>query len=537
MTRVVCILVLDLHWQEHRDALLSCASDGAKQVQQVLLNVYKSHREWEKEILGLLGSKKLKERQMAAQVLKQWGAEAYRTEIRKALEREKNVKLSEYLRKLFGMEQESLDLAELAGKYRKGGCLQKIRWAFVRPFDQIHKKSGEEAPEEYLQAILCCYASMEVPGVPEDAVKLAAELQEAELSACMIDLFHRWLDAGAEAKKKWVLYAVSVHGGEAAIPLLYEQIRELPARSRGAMAAEAVRALAWNGSSSALLLVDQISRRFKYRQVKRAAEEAMLHAAEELGISQEELEDRIVPDTLPAKRQLKAVRDAQKLRLTQTFLSGRAWQADRWKALFAEKPVMHPFAVGLIWGVYAGDTLQETFRYMEDGTFNTMEGEAFAFPETGIIRLVHPLELSGEERAAWETQLADYEILQPIDQLSRPVYRPTEEELIGTELTRFRGKTVNALSLAGKLTGQGWYKGPVGDHGEYDTFYREDKDTRVTLAFSGCGITCENTDVVVWEAVFCRTKDHKERMIGEVEERYFSEIVLQLAAAVGPGGE
>ena len=62
------------------------------------------------------------------------------------------------------------------------------------------------------------------------------------------------------------------------------------------MAAEAVKALALNGSTAALLQVDQISRKFKFRQVKAAAGDALSFAAQQLGLSRDELEDRIVPN-------------------------------------------------------------------------------------------------------------------------------------------------------------------------------------------------------------------------------------------------
>lgn len=596
MTRIFCIRTMDRHWQEYKEALLSCAADTSKQVQQALLEIYVNHREWEPEIKSMLASRKQKERQMAVWVLKQWGVEQYRPELLQALEREKNGKLSDYLQKLLHSEQD-VDLQQLVKDLVKGGRRQKVQWAFSRPFEKIHTKNGEEAPEDYLTAILVSYACMETPGIHKDAVRLADQLQEAELSACMVDLFQRWLDAGAEAKKRWVLYAVSIHGGDAVISLLHHQIRELPARSRGAMAVEAVRALALNGSSEALLLVDQISRKFKYRQVKQGAAAALADAAKELGISREELEDRIVPDlgfdgqmeqrydygmrvftvrltpalelevygadgkrlkNLPSpgrqddpekakeansafkqmKKQLKTVAANQKLRFTQVLVTGRFWQADRWQELFVKNPVMHQFATGLIWGVYEQGTLKGTFRYMEDGTFNTVDEEEYAFPKEGIIGLVHPVELSEEELTAWKEQLADYEIEQPIAQLSRPVYMVTDEEAAETELIRFKGKILNGLSLSGKLTGQGWNRGPVGDGGEYHTFYREDGDVGVTLSFSGCGITFENMDAAVYGAVFHQSgTDPKGRsgkqkyFLGEVSPRYFSEIVLQLTQA------
>ena len=220
--------------------------------------------------------------------------------------------------------------------------------------------------------------------------------------------------------------------------------------------------------------------------------------------------------------------------------TGRFWQAGRWLELFVKKPAMHPFATGLIWGRYEGGVLKETFRYMEDGSFTTAEEEEYAFPEEGTIGLIHPVELSEAELSAWKEQLTDYEIVQPVDQLSRPVYVAADEEAAETKLVRFQGITVNGLSLSGKLLAQGWNRGPAGDHGEYRTFFRKDKDVGATLSFSGCGVTCENMDVTVYEAVFCRigagadgTAGKEKLFLGEVNDRYFSEIVLQIAAAVG----
>ncbi len=417
------------------------------------------------------------------------------------------------------------------------------------------------------------------------------------------------METGAEAKKKWVLYAASIHGGERIIPVLHTQIQEWPKASRGTMAAEAVKALALNGSPTALLLVDQISRKFKFRQVKAAAGDALSCAANQLGITKAELEDRIVPNlgfneqmeqvfdygprkfqvllsaalelevydgngkrlkNLPApgkkdepekakaagdayrllKKQLKTVVANQKLRLEQAMSAERLWQVAQWKELFVKNPVMHQFAIGLIWGVYEDKTLKATFRYMEDGSFNTVDEEAYELPQTGTIGLVHPIELEEESLAAWKEQLSDYEVIQPIEQMERTVYRPTEEEKEQTELTRFGGKLLNGLSLSGRLQNMGWYRGSVQDAGGYYTFYREDGDIGVELEFSGCFIGNENEEVTVYGAQFYRAgtvkrgsyvydtvKEEHRCKPGEVSPRYFSEIVLQLTKATASSQE
>ncbi len=250
------------------------------------------------------------------------------------------------------------------------------------------------------------------------------------------------------------------------------------------------------------------------------------------------------------KKQLKTVVANQKLRLEQAMSAERLWQVAQWKELFVKNPVMHQFAIGLIWGVYEDKTLKATFRYMEDGSFNTVDEEAYELPQTGTIGLVHPIELEEESLAAWKEQLSDYEVIQPIEQMERTVYRPTEEEKEQTELTRFGGKLINGLSLSGRLQNMGWYRGSVQDAGGYYTFYREDGDIGVELEFSGCFIGNENEEVTVYGAQFYRAgtvkrgsyvydtvKEEHRCKPGEVSPRYFSEIVLQLTKATASSQE
>ncbi len=617
VTRFICIRVLDVYWKEYRDVLLSCAMDSAKQVRELLSAVYASHKEWEPQIIAMLSSKKSQERELAVLVLKNWGASGYQELLENALAAEKSKKIRELLEGSLGRASskeaqtgggEKTD-ADLVKEILKGGKKRKISWVLEAPLPVVHKKDKTEASEDELAAILVCYADMGIPGVSREAARLAAVLEPKELAAYVTMVFGKWLDTGAEAKKKWVLYAASIHGGEEIIPALHAQIQEWPKASRGAMAAEAVKALALNGSATALLMVDQISRKFKFRQVKTAAGDALSYAAKELGITKEELEDRIVPDlgfdermersfdygsrsfkvvltgalelqvfdgegkklkNLPApgkkddpekagaaseafkllKKQLKTVVANQKLRLEQALSAERMWPAEKWQALFVENPVMHQFAIGLIWGVYENGALKDTFRYMEDGSFNTVEEEEYQVPEAGSIGLVHPIELSEDILAAWKEQLSDYEITQPIEQLERAVYRLKEEEQEQEELTSFGGKILNGLSLSGKLQGQGWYRGSVQDAGGYYSFYREDGDLGVELEFSGLFVGDENEEVTVYGAQFYRAgtvkrgsyvydtvKKENRYRLGQVSPRYFSEIVLQLTRATASSTE
>ena len=174
------------------------------------------------------------------------------------------------------------------------------------------------------------------------------------------------------------------------------------------------------------------------------------------------------------KKQMKTTVSSQKARLEYALSVRREWLVDAWKNLFVKNPLMHQFAIGLIWGVYEEEKLVQSFRYMEDGSFNTQDEEEYTLPENAHISLVHPMELSEEERTAWKEQLADYEITQPIEQLDRPIYYMTVEEADKKGLERFGGYLINDLSLNGKMSGLGWYRGSVQDAGGFYTYYRED---------------------------------------------------------------
>lgn len=605
LTRALAIQVMGNLPEEYKEEIFDCAADSSKQVRECYVHpILKDHREWEQDVLAMLKSKKAAVRELAVRVLNSWGADAYKEPLTQAMEAEKSKKIKELIQSILllgGQDSEEPTVQtqeEFIKSILSGGRKRRLAW-FLNgdaKLPAVHKTNGEEASEDFLAALLISYADLSVPGVSADARKLSEELVPEELADYVVTLFDCWVKTGAESKKKWVLYAASIHGGEKIVPILHAQIQEWPKKSRGAIAGEAVNALALNGGATALLLVDQISRKFKFRQVKDAASRALSYAASQLGITVAELEDRIVPNlgfneqmeqtfdygtrtfkviltpalelevfdengkklkNLPApgkkdepekakaasdaykllKKQLKTVLNNQKLRLEQALCSERLWPTDKWEALFVKNPVMHQFATGLIWGLYEDQTLKETFRYMEDGSFNTVDEEEYELPDSGMIGLVHPIELDKESLDAWKEQLSDYEIVQPIEQIDRPVYKVTEEEATQTELSRFGGRVINSLSLSGKLISSGWTRGEILDGGAYYEFSKALGQIGVVLEFSGCCVGGEGEDVTVYGTAFYHPGKGKTvngryepdlYQLGEVAPRYFSETVLEL---------
>ena len=600
-----------------RKALIACAGDTSKQVQTVLVSCLIRHPDWESDYLTLLGSKKTAQRSLASRVLAGIGVEQYRAALESALAVEKNAKVLDQITTLLGTptvtSADGQSPAELAAQILKGGKKRKVQWLLDQPLPKVRctDEAHTEASEDQIAALFVAYADLGRMGRSSTAAAVAADLEQQDLEALACEVWDVWMKAGAQSKTKWVLSFAAMFGGAAMTAKFLHAINEWPQNARGAIACEAVAALSVSPDPAALVAVDSISRKFKFRQVKAAAAAALENAAQELGITVEELADRIVPTldfapdgtrvfnygprkftvrltpslelvvtteagkavkSMPSpgktddpvkapaayaaykalKKQIKTTITAQRARLELALSAQRCWDGEAWRKLFVENPVMHQFAISLIWGVYENGKLKETFRYMEDGSFNTVEEEEYTLPNGASIGLVHPIELEADTLADWKQQLEDYEIVQSIDQLSRPVYRLPAGQEQAAALETVAGRILNSLSLMGKLQSMGWYRGSVLDGGGFYTFYREDPSVGigVVLNFSGSFVGGDNEDVTVFDAVFYRadvvkyanfcydTPDEKYILpLGQVPARYYSEVVWQLERATASSTE
>lgn len=125
---------------------------------------------------------------------------------------------------------------------------------------------------------------------------------------------------------------------------------------------------------------------------------------------------------------------------------------------------MQHLARRLLWATWKDKTCI-LFRIAEDGSFSDVDEQPFALPPSQPVGIVHPLSLSPDQATRWGQIFSDYEILQPFQQLSRPVFRLSPEEVVSKELVRFSGlKTMGGrmLGISGKPN---WQKGGAVDNG------------------------------------------------------------------------
>lgn len=441
------------------------------------------------------------------------------------------------------------EIEEYLNKYYNEGHESLIKDIDENILSNILLKDKQtSAPLKIVKYIFMEYTALKEPSILKDCNKIAEFFDIDSLRNALDNIYSNWLDKKADTKLKNILIPYCIFQTEDKLLKLKAQIEDWALNARGALGAYAVYAIALNGSKFALVLADTISVKIKNNQVKNAAKDALKKAAYQLEISEDELIDKIIPDldfdkkgmrelhykgeadrvftikikndfsieitdsnnkvlkSLPApnskddksaadaskkeltliKKNIKMISSNQITRLNKVLLNGRKWSYKTFNELFVNNPIMNIFALKLIWGVYdENNNLLESFRYMEDGTFNTFDEEEYIFDDSiknkKNITLVHPIELDSEKLSKWKMQLSDYEISQPINQLSLLFEEVKEEHIKNNKIISFEDKEIKAgdiMSMANKMSFE--RARDIEDGGSY-TYY-ELKDNILNIA-------------------------------------------------------
>ncbi|MEI0526619.1 DUF4132 domain-containing protein [Brachyspira murdochii] len=453
--------------------------------------------------------------------------------------------------------------------------------------------NGKLADERIFKYIIMEYMNLIEPARLKDCDMLTEILDTSSFTNALEMLYIYWKDSNYEANKKNILIPYLLYSDNSKIDKVYPLIKEFAKGSRTVMGAFIVKCIALNGKSYALILVDSLTRKAPTAKIKEVAIETMENVAYLLDMTADELSDRIIPNfgfdrkgekvlsyggeakrtftlsinndleltitdndkqkiikSLPApnskddkteadnakkecsalKKEIKTLIQSQKIRLQKVLLNGRKWTYDNFKTVFVENPIMNLFALKLIWGIYdENNNLIESFRYMEDGTFNTVDEEEYTLKENALITLVHPSELDSDTIAKWKTQLSDYEISQPIEQLDFKYSDITEKDISEDKITSLNSKKIKAgvlMSLANKYD---MVRGETMDGGSFSEYIL--KDTYINIAvhisfdYMYFGMDA-NEDIEFGDIEFCEINDSIETLINplKVEKRFASSI-------------
>lgn len=412
--------------------------------------------------------------------------------------------------------------------------------------DKVLYKNGNEADERIIKYIFIEYMNLTEAARLKDCDMLADLLETNSFEKVLNDIFNYWKDTNYDSKEKNILMPYCIYSDNSKIDAVYTLIKEFAKGSRTILGAFIVKCIALNGKNYALILVDNLTRKAPTAKIKETANETMKNAADILEISTDELSDIIIPDfgfdrkgnkvlnyggeakrtftlnidnnleltinddeknkiikSLPApnskddkaaaeavkkeftslKKEIKTLIQSQKIRLQRVLMNGRKWNYDSFKNVFVNNSIMNIFALKLIWGVYDDDNkLIESFRYMEDGTFNTADEKEYKLENKTAknITLVHPMELDENTLNKWREQLIDYEINQPIEQLNFTYETIEEKDIKDDELTAFEGVTVKAGTLMSFANKYDLARGETEDGGSYSEYILKDTYLRIS---------------------------------------------------------
>ncbi|HEY9096254.1 MAG TPA: DUF4132 domain-containing protein, partial [Hydrogenophaga sp.] len=110
------------------------------------------------------------------------------------------------------------------------------------------------------------------------------------------DVFSAWLEAGGPSKDGWALTALGLLGTDDTARRLTPFIRAWPGESAHARAVTGLDVLAGIGTDVALMLLNGIAQKVKFKGLQDKAREKINAIAQARGLSTEELEDRLAPD-------------------------------------------------------------------------------------------------------------------------------------------------------------------------------------------------------------------------------------------------
>jgi hypothetical protein len=366
-----------------------------------------------------------------------------------------------------------------------------------------------------------------------------AAVDPASLAEMVWGVFERWQAAGFPNKDGWVLQALALCGDDGTVRRLAPLIRAWPGQGGHSRAVSGLRVLAQIGTEVALMHLNGIAEKVTFKGLKAKAQETIAEVADGLGLSPEQLADRLVPDfgldrngsmvldygprrftvgfdeqlkpvvadedgsrrkVLPKpaakddpvlapaayaafsalKKDVRTIAADQIRRFEQAMVRSRRWSAAEQRALFVEHPLLWHVARRLVWATFdQAGAVTGSFRVAEDRTLADADDNEVTLADDALVGIAHPLHLR-DRLGAWSDLFADYEILQPFPQLGRDTWALTAEERRATVLHRLDGVVIATGRVLG-LAHRGWERGTVEDAGVSGAMYKPVTGNRVLV--------------------------------------------------------
>ncbi|NHQ84747.1 DUF4132 domain-containing protein [Iodobacter sp. HSC-16F04] len=156
--------------------------------------------------------------------------------------------------------------------------------------------NGKALPNSALEHLSTMLRFPSTEGIYPGISQVKAACQPQSLADFAWDGFNQWLFAAAPSKENWAFSALGLLGTDDTARKLTPLIRAWPGESQHARAVAGLDVLATIGSDVALMLLNGIAQKVKFKGLQDKAREKIAAIAEARELSTEELEDRLAPD-------------------------------------------------------------------------------------------------------------------------------------------------------------------------------------------------------------------------------------------------
>ncbi|WP_426166468.1 WGR and DUF4132 domain-containing protein [Pseudoduganella sp. R-34] len=277
--------------------------------------------------------------------------------------------------------------------------------------DSCGAGAGKAVPDQALDHIGTMLMLPTAEGLYPGIAQIKDAFTAESLADFAWDCFSSWLNAGGNSKEGWAMTALGWLGTDDTARKLTPYIRAWPGESAHARAVSALDVLADIGTDTALMLLNGIAQKVKFKGLQDKAREKIDKIAEERELTTEELEDRLAPDLglddngsvlldfgprqfrvgfdealkpyvrdsdgkrladLPKpkqsddaalagaaverykllKKDARTIASQQVLRLEWAMCSRRRWLPEHFRQFLAQHPLVRHLVQRLVWGVY-----------------------------------------------------------------------------------------------------------------------------------------------------------------------------------------
>ncbi|MFL5747730.1 MAG: DUF4132 domain-containing protein, partial [Niastella sp.] len=591
---------------KHNEALWELVLHKSKQVRQLAVQELGQAENAIEKTTVLLNHKRTDVRQTAAQILSIIPSREAKAVLRKAIAGEKNddardVMLLAVAEELYANMDDDM-LAQVVADARERGKLATPleAWLSEDALPALYYSNGKQLSNDEVRFLLYRMSRVKTMRSDLEARLVINRLDKERSAGFALHLIKLFIDKETRPEHKYLLALSALLGNEAVADKIRITIDKWIDDSRFKMAEYGVGALALQGSNKALRWVELYSRKYKTKKanVGAAALLALEAAAEELNITVYELGDRIVPDfgfeglfreftidgdnyrafidsnfkiaffnddnkklkAIPASaanelkdefkaiaKEVKDIVKSQSSRLEHYLVVQRRWNKEQWEQFFLTNPVMFIYATKLLWGIYDNGVLKQCFYSQEDTTLMDAEDNEISIESTAQTGIVHPLQLSAEELKKWQRKFFDLSIEPVFQQLDRNIHPLAPEHKDVTVVRTFDGIKTESRSIRGTLERYGWRKGPTGDAGSINTFFKDEEasDIMAVLEVEGVFVSGFDSDM---DAELGRLhfrqrlgknkwvpqpKDDKDPVLiplGNLPEVFYSEVISAIKA-------